>query len=252
MNIETYGTGNRLAFAAEYSRNLQSKHIVLLPIPTTKDKIHVNGTNILLEETLCNVTRGSVVVGYSLPDEYVSSVKLRGGRTLDLLCDEDFLKENSYATAVGCVEYILTSSQSLPNDVTFGIVGYGRIGKELLRILLFLGGRVKIFTTKKEKLISLGSVGIECELAKDDGNFDFQGIEILINTAPCDMRNSFPSLSIPSGMRIIELASGNNFDGISGIERLPSLPEKAYPRSAGRAYCESIERFLSRNGEWGV
>jgi hypothetical protein len=45
-------------------------------------------------------------------------------------------------------------------------------------------------------------------------------------------------------MRVIELASGENFPLISGVERLPSIPEKMYPDSAGYLYYKAITRFL--------
>ena len=47
-----------------------------------------------------------------------------------------------------------------------------------------------------------------------------------------------------SGVKIIELASGNNFPMCKDIIRLPSLPARMYPISAGRAVADSVLRML--------
>ena len=41
-----------------------------MPIPSTKDNKHITNTDILLEQTLVNVSVGSKIVGYELPEEY--------------------------------------------------------------------------------------------------------------------------------------------------------------------------------------
>lgn len=248
MNIETYGTGERLKAAARLSRNIQSKHLVLLPVPTSRDKVHVSGTDILLSDTLVNVGVGSTVVGYGLPLDYRSMAESLGGVVLDLSLDEEFLKENSRITAVGALGYLLTTSKSSPDALRIGVVGYGRIGSWLVRYLLFLGAKVRVYTSKMLTSLDLGECGVDSVCVCDSGGgvYDFSGLDILINTAPKDMRDSFP-LGKYSDMRILELASGNNFDGVSGVERLPSLPEKMYPESAGAEYASAIERFLQKN-----
>lgn len=245
MNIETYGAGERLKIAARLARSLcLASHLVLLPVPTTKDKKHVFGTDILLSDTLCNVDENSIVVGYGLPKTFVSMINERGASALDLECDEEYLCDNAYITAVGALGYILTSVNKSPDDIHFGIVGYGRIGSRLVRMLLFLGARVKVYTSKILNCIRLGECGIDC-VSSSDGEYDFSGIDILINTAPKDMSEAVKRGCVSSDMRIIELASGENFNGIDRVERLPGIPEKMFCESAGRTYFSAIDRFVN-------
>ena len=74
MNIETYGTGARLMWAARLlsaDKGLtEGRHLVLLPIPSTKNKTTVKDTDIPLSDTLASIDGKSLVVGYSLPPEY--------------------------------------------------------------------------------------------------------------------------------------------------------------------------------------
>ena len=247
MSIETYGTGERLRVAARtLAPHAVQAHLVLLPIPTSRDGICVTGTDIPLSETLSGVEEGSVVVGYGLPKDYLNEVAARGGRALDISLDEDFLCENAYLTAVGTLGYILTTDTRAPRDRVFGIVGYGRIGSRLLRLLLFLGARVVIYTSRHLTNIELGECGVHsvCISGESDGKYDFSGIDILINTAPRDMSASFPEGKVPLGMRVLELASGKNFSGVEGVEELTSLPGRMYPASSGLAYAEAALKLL--------
>lgn len=246
MSIETYGTGDRIRVAARLSASLPTGHLVILPVPTTKDKKTVFGTDVLLSETLVNVGEGSVVVGYGLPEEYKKKAEGLGAKLLDLSLCEDFLAENAHLTAIGTLAHVFKSEKKVPRDLRFGVVGYGRIGSRLVRMLLFFGARVKVYTTKVLTSINLGECGVDCACSLDtsDGKYDFSGIDILINTAPKDMTDAFENKKIPDGMRVIELASGDNFSGIEGVEKLPALPERAYPESAGREYFKAIEKFI--------
>ena len=228
-----------------------SLHLVFLPVPTTRDKKHVANTDILLEDTLLSAERGSFVVGYGLPDSYVSMAERKECSVLDLSRDEEYLIENAYLTALGATGYILTTDGRSPSELSFGVVGYGRIGTALVRILLFLGARVRVFTSRHLTRIDLGEFGVESRAADISvGSYDFSGIDVLINTAPKDMSDKFPDRSPPPTLRVLELASGDNFSGVFGVEKLPALPEKMYPESAGRAYFSAVERFI--NSQSGI
>jgi len=251
MNIETYGTGERLRCAARLSAALEPKHLVLLPVPSTKDGVTVHGTDIPLDSTLVNLSCGSAVVGYGLGESYARAVSERGARLLDLSLDGGFLKRNADITATGAVGYILTSTKATPDRLSFGIVGYGRIGSALARLLLFLGGRVRIYTSRPSMCAMLAECGADSAPASEiyDNVCDFSDIDILINTAPKDMSAAFCGGKLPRGLRVLELASGRNFVGVSGVEMLPALPERMYPEAAGEAYFAAVKNFLSECGE---
>ncbi len=246
MTIETYGSGERIKIAAELVRSLNIEHTVILPIPATKDGIYIKDTDVKLEESLAGVKNGSLVIGYGLPEDYVKSAEEAGAKCLDLLYDEDFLKDNAQITAISALGYILSSIKKEPKDISFGIVGYGRIGSRILDMLLFFGAQTIVYTGRENIRLSLGECGIETrEFPKKSE--DFRGVDILINTAPADLSCA---LSGAPRMRIIELASGRNFDGIEGVEGLPALPERKMPEAGGRALFLAIKRFKKRENVW--
>ena len=163
MIIENFGAGARCAetlrllLCAEAEGRLPSsvKRTVLLPIPTTRDKIHLSGTDKLLGEIFSDVGKGDFVAGYGIEEAAKRSMRERGAIVYDALDDEDFLSENAEETAIGALGYILSSTDTAPRDTRFAIVGYGRIGSRLLRLLLFLGAHVKVYTGREKTCLSL-------------------------------------------------------------------------------------------------
>lgn len=248
MSIETYGVGERLRYAEKYSRALGiSRHILLLPVPTSRDKVFVSGTDIPLEQTLLGVGKESIVVGYALPAAYKEEALLRGAHLLDLAEEESFLLENAKITALDTIGYVLVTEKRALCDLFVGIVGYGRIGSILARELLFLGARVRVYSKRLGVCLELSEAGVDAVamMPAEKGGCDFSEIDLLINTAPTDMTGYFP-FGKREDLRILELASGKNFEGIDGVEPLPSLPEKMHPDSAGRIYFSALSDFIRK------
>ena len=254
MKIENYGTGERCTEAmrllVEWAGTKQGvpgvERVILLPIPSTRDGVNLCGSDIPLTDILNDVKSGELIIGYSIPDSVAEYITSRGAQPCDVAKDERFLDENAVLTAIGALEYLLTISNRAPSDLTVGIIGYGRIGSHLARILLFLGAKIIIYTSKNLTRVELGVLGVEnrCINYTTPNLGDIEEIDVLFNTAPTKLDDCFPGGKIPQGLEVIELASGNNFEGVTGVTKLPSIPERNYPKSAGRAYFRAIKRFM--------
>jgi hypothetical protein len=209
----------------------------LLPIPSFKGG-KLCGTN-LTPADLCAACQDTVVVGYGL-DSVREELEARGCLVIDAACDEDFLLENARLTALAALGIILTTEKREPRELSVGVAGYGRIGKILTELLLYLGFGVKVFTSSDKTLALLCECGVPA--AKSESCANFGGLDILINTAPATI-----FLNIPEGLRLMELASGDNFPE-GRAEKYPSLPAKFYPESAGKAYARAAEKALALGG----
>lgn len=222
---------------------MKFSEIIILPIPTTRDGVHISGSSELLSEVMSTLGEGSLAVGYAIPEDVRLDAEGRGALVLDVGLVGDFLGENAELTAMGALGIILTSLASAPSDVKFGIVGLGRIGRSLLDKLLFLGARVRVYTTRSAVRRELGSLGIESEICSAECRLS--DIDVLINTAPSPLlRENRELAAVP---RIIELASGENFGSVP-TERYPGIPARLYPESAGRLIAESVLSYISSHG----
>ena len=242
MIIHTYEKGERGRACDEFARKsawlTRYSEVFILPIPTTRDGVLLKDTDITLSETAGRVKKGDLVICYGLADRFKDEMRGRGAEVYDAGCDEGFLEANARLTAICTLGVLLTTENRAPEDLTFGIVGYGRIGKSLVRLLLFLGADVAVYTTREKTRLELSECGIK---AYASGTL-VGGTDILINTAPAVIFNT-ESEGI-AGVRIIDLASGNNFPGVSGVEAYPSIPAKMFPRTAGRLLLDCAERQL--------
>ena len=243
MIIHSYENGARADACIEYlTRSDLDKYtdkIILLPIPTTRDKRTILNTKVYIEQVFDEIYEGTVVSCYGIGNGYIKSMEERGAIVTDLAEDEKFLLENADLTALSALGIILGSAKRSPRDISVGIVGYGRIGKKLTSLFLYLGSMVRVFTTRENVRLELCEFGVASAVSAE--NADLTGLDILINTAPASI---FKKESIPHGLRIMELASGDNFAGIPGVESYPSVPARMFPESAGRAWGRAIERRL--------
>ncbi len=252
MKTEILGGGARVECAARYLINADIPKtdidtVKLLPIPSTRDGVFVTGTDIELSSLVPVARKGDFFAGYGLPEHFTAMLREREIAYFDALYDESFTLENANLTAIGALSYLLSELDRAPVDLSFGVIGYGRIGRALARILLFLGADVRVFSSKKEKRLELGALGIKCSEIEED-YFDFEQlseIDVLVNTAPTCLSYLFPDKHTGK-LKVIDLASGDSFPGIFGIEYLPSLPARMFGESAGLAYGRAIERHLTK------
>ena len=229
--------------------NLRGR-LIVLPIPTTKDKKLVAGTHITLTEVADTVEEGTLVAGYGIPENIAEMIRQRGGVIYDGAVDEEFLEENAEMTAVGAIARIICSERRFISGLHIGVVGFGRIGRRLVRHLLFLGARVRVYSGSATRLEALHSSAVEGR-----GYGEMAGIselDILINTAPARLVREC-DVDAERGPRIVELASGDGLYGVPRVEKMASVPSVMFPESAGEAYGERIVRALKsclgREGE---
>ena len=242
MDIITLGSGERLIECSSRLSEIDSEYtdrVIILPIPTTKDNKTIKGTDVSLHEVCNYILPKTLVVGYGIPDEICSEIHTRGGVIYDSALDEGFLLDNAEITAEGVVGTLLCSGKYRLSDMKIGIIGYGRIGRALCRLLLFLGAEIKVFTGRKDVIRSLGEISVKAESYLD---MELSGLDVLINTAPEYLIPA--TVTLPDTLWVIDLASGNYLAGIRGVTKMASIPEQMYPRSAGKLYAEYIKKHL--------
>ncbi len=245
MTVEVLGGGKRERACAEKLSGLGIEarflRVFVLPIPTARNGVDISGTDIPLSSLLECSEKGALFCSYGAPAVFSEGVKERGGVLADVADDEIFEEENAALTAECTLSYIMQKSRRALSDLKIGIVGYGKIGRRLLELLLFHGADVKVFTRKNSTRVALSELGVSSVLTAEA---DFSGLDILVNTAPARL---FPSSVIRSfDGEILELAPGENFTVAKSLTRLPSLPAKMLPETGGRLYAEAVMRALRR------
>ena len=216
----------------------QIKELIILPIPTTRDGVRLSGTALPLSSIVEDVRLGTAVTGYGIPEAVAEQIKDRGGVSIDCEKSELFLKENARLTAEAALGIVLSEGGKAPRDMKIGVVGYGRIGKELTRLMLFIGAKTVVYTSDGDTLLDLCIAGVEARRSEPSANVC--DLDLLMNTAP---KRIF-ELPSEGTLPLFDLASGNFYKDYRGVRTLPSLPAKCFPESAARVWHKAILAHL--------
>jgi dipicolinate synthase subunit A len=246
MEIMTFGGGGRMRECLRLLKRALAEdngRLILLPIPTSRDNIFINSTEVTVGTVTELIGENSIVVGYSLPRLITDRAREVGAKTYDPSLDEEFLLANAKISANGALGYILTHSVKDLRDMKIGVVGYGRIGREMTRLCLLFGAEVTVYTARESVMLELCEIGVDARPIDDLSDLD--KLDILINTTP---KRQIDEGKIPEGLEIIDLASGKIFEPRERLIKLSSIPDAFYPETAGRLYAEGVLRFLGKEG----
>lgn len=233
MEIKVLGNDTRSVALARYIEGAHSSgaSFLILPIPSSRDGVRVAGCEALILDSLGELRDGDIAVGYGFSEDTEQLAARRGVILLDAALDDIFLEQNARLTAEGII-YELMKEGRAPSDRCIGIIGWGRIGRHLSKMLSALGAQTVVYTSRKNEGFLPYS---ELPFAEK------KGIDILINTAPARIIGDECSGALES-VRVIELASGNNFPEWLAHERYPSLPYRVFPESAARTFVDFFIR----------
>ena len=245
MNFEVIGGGKREAACRDSLCSRLSSggigRVLILPIPSSRDGTFVTGTDISLDRLSESLSSGDILCGYGLSPSFTARLEEHGITVLDVEEDPDFIEKNAILTAECTLSYIMSGSEAALSDMRVGIIGYGRIGAALCEMLLYHGAHVTVYTRRELTRMELLFSGVSAELVAEAGLKD---IDVLVNTAPARLFSRAVIEAIDC--EVLELASGENLPWAKKLTRLPSLPAKMLPKSAGKLYAEALLRAYEK------
>jgi len=240
MTVFTYNGDARIAAAkAALEKKQDGRRIHILPIPTRADEG--------VERALLGALQsGDLVCAYAPPPPLTEAIRARGAHLFNAEGDEGFIGENATLTAEITLGYILSLPRA-PADLSVGIIGYGRIGQALCRMLLFFGARVRVFTGRKETRAALGEAGIESRPIRYEAGeaMDLSGIDLLIQTAPAKVFTKENAPPYP----LWNLAAAPFVGEGVAVRQLSALPAKVTYESGGLALARAVLRFFETENE---
>lgn len=201
---------------------------VLLPIPS------FSGGEEYLAHILADLPENVVIVGGNL-----TSPLLEGYTTIDFLKDPYYLAENAAITAVCTTRILKKQLDTNLKEKQVLIIGWGRIGKCLCRLLEKEGASITAAARKdtdRALISALGARSISTETAARET----QRYDIIINTVPAMV---LPELQCKENAIILELASKPGMSG-QNILDCRGLPSKMAPDASGRLIAKTFLRLV--------
>lgn len=179
-----------------------------------------------------------------LPDDVIiaggnlSSPLLKDYRTVDFLQDPYYLADNAAITA-DCALQIVEKNTDLAGCPVL-ILGWGRIGKCLGRLLQIRGADVTIAARRDADLAMIHALGCNSvHIGTVDKNL--RQYQVILNTIPAMV---LPEMVTHPDCLILELASKSGMQGANIVPAL-GLPGKMAAETSGRLIADTFIRLLS-------
>lgn len=231
---------------------ISSSKYIILPVPASRNKKVINApfsnADIVLSEKLFSNLKNKVVFA-GIVSSLIEDVKPSGLYIRDYYQREDFLIPNALLTAEGAVSIALKEYGKSIFSSRCLVVGFGRIGKILAKLLKNMGAKVTV-SARSVKDISLAKIsGFETtNVSKINEKADF---DLIFNTVPALVPDAAVLSFLSSARMIIDLASApGGTDKFAaeelGIKLIPALgiPGKCFPEAAGEIIADVIYKMI--------
>lgn len=225
MEFTTIGCSDALQYAQTYllesgwEKNEQAK-TVLLPVPSFTNEGTIKGGG-----TLEGISKDSLIIGGKL-----DSLLQSGYRTLDLLMHPLYLSENAAITAYCALQVAAEKLSVTFQDCPILVIGWGRIGKCLVRLLRLLGAKVTVAARKEPDRALAEALGYA---VTDLGEgFDPSPFRVIFNTADGPVLPSTKQVLCRKDCLKIDLASTKGIEG-QDVIWARGLPSALAPESSG-------------------
>lgn len=202
---------------------------LLLPIPSFEADGSIKGGGDLTE-ILARLPKTVTVIGGNLKRPELAEYE-----TLDLLEDPWYLARNASITAHCALELALAKLPITLEKCPVLIVGWGRIGKCLAKLLHGLGACVTVAARKESRRVMIDALGYQSCAIEDIRTEKYR---LIINTVPAMVLPAAPGTALK-----MDLAS---VPGIGGkdVMQARGLPGKLAPESSGTLIAQTITQWI--------
>lgn len=233
---------------------MESSHIILCPVPFTKDKKQIYSHNRLpgleISGFLSHLTKGHILFGGNIPPDVKEHCASASIPCHDFMKMEDVACKNAIATAEGAIaEAISLSPRNLQGSRCL-VAGWGKCAVATAAKLKAMDGRVTVAGRDSSKLASALCHGYDTLLFTDLDSH-VQEFDFIFNTVPAMVFDSALTTRIRPEAAVIDIASapgGVDLDACrkGGIRAklCPGLPGRYSPMTSGRILYEAVMDHL--------
>lgn len=226
---------------------------VIFPLPSVRTDRSINTpfsdrTVFLDERKIKALMQKPVFV--AMRDKFLKAYpQLSDARVFDYSAKEEFAILNALPTAEGAVECAMNGYEGVISGSKCLVVGFGRIGKILAKLLKALDADVTVSARRQEDFAYISALGYSC--ADTASLSSVRGYDIVFNTVPklifdkellsnTDINTLIIDLaSLPGGVDF-EAAHKFNIDAVRAL----SLPGKCAPKTAGEIIKTTVFNII--------
>ena len=237
---------------------IEDADYIIAPLPCTVDNKTVNATfcneHIYYNELFKCMSDKQLFIGGKINEKIMNLANIYNVFPIDYFNREELMVLNTIPTAEGAIQIAMEELPITLHNSKCLILGFGRIGKVLSKMLRGIGAKVTVEARKYSDLAWIKSYGYEGIYLDELGNY-MERFDIIFNTVPSFILNQQLLSKIHKDCLVIDLASkpgGVDFDmakslGIKTIWAL-SLPGKVAPDTAGEIIKDTILNMIEELG----
>ena len=239
---------------------LEEANVVILPIPFTKDRVHILGEGIEILPFIKKCA-GKLVIGGAL-STFIDEFKASNVECIDVMEQDSIALLNAIPTAEGAIAKAMEYTDIVLHKSNVLVLGFGRVGKILAHKLNGLDANVFCEARKKKDLAHASALGYNVVKLEDLDNV-LGNMDIIFSTIPKEILNEDYLKLLKKDAVIIDLASSPGSVDYMAARKYNidahlelGLPSKVAPKSAAIYLKEEIDsiledRFNNTNSELG-
>lgn len=237
---------------------LNDVDVVIGPLPCSNDNENINAPfyseKILLNDLFKTMDKNQLFIAGRISEKVAHMAQIYNIYTIDILEREEMAVLNVIPTAEGAIQIAMEETPFTLHQSKVLILGFGRIGKMLAKMLSGIGANVAVEARKYSDIAWIRSYGYKPLMLNELGQY-ISEMDIIFNTIPHIILDTDLLSKVKKDVLIIDLASkpgGVNFEkakemGIKTIWAL-SLPGKVAPESAAKFIKETVYNIIEELG----
>ena len=190
------------------------------------------------------------IAGYIRPEVTAIAHKF-GIQVIDMLTREELLVKNAIPTAEGAIKIAIEETDITLHGNNMLVIGYGRIGTVLCRMLRGMGANVKAVVNSSQGAALAKSCGHEA-IMYEEMDKHLNNADIIFNTVPEILLDRRNMKYIKKGTLVIDLASppygvdvNASHDFCIKVMFTNSLPGKIAPVTTAGYILETVNQIIA-------
>lgn len=261
--VNIYGFSNAdfetgIKESSDLEQSIKESDVVIGPIPCSNDNETINtpfhDIKIYINDVFKKMSKNQLFLAGRISEKIAHMAQVYNVYFLDLLEREEMAVLNAIPTAEGAIQIAMEEMPVTLHGSNVLILGYGRIGKVLAKMLDGLGSNVYVEARKYSDIAWIRSYSYKPVFLNEVSQY-IEKMDVVFNTIPHIILDADILRKIRKDSLIIDLASkpgGVDFEkakeqGVKTIWAL-SLPGKVAPVTAAEFIRDTVNNIIEELG----
>lgn len=272
FGFNTYNTDNTSSKTSAFSKSnkeesensqqlaeiIQESDVVIGPVPCSNDNETINtplySEKIYINEVLKKMDKNQIFIAGKISSKIAHLAEVYNVYTVDFLEREEMAVLNCIPTAEGAIQIAMEEMQTTLHGSNALIMGYGRVGKVLAKMLHGIGANTFVEARKYSDIAWVNSYGYKPIIISEIEKY-LPHMDVIFNTIPAMVLDEERLSMLRKECFIVDLASkpgGVDFEKARAlglkVNWALSLPGKVAPITAAKFIRDTIYNILEELG----